>query len=134
MAVFAITDGSVVINSVDLSDHVRSFELNLDSDSQDTTTMGDTWRDEIGGVKSAGLNIEFLNDHAASSVDATLWAALGTVVTFTVKPTSAATSATNPAYSGSVHVNSHTVGGSHGEVTTVQVTFPTAGTVSRATS
>jgi len=134
MAVFAITDGSVVINSVDLSDHVRSFELNLDSDSQDTTTMGSEWRKEIGGVKSAGLNIEFLNDYAAASVDATLFGSFGDNVTFVVKPTSAAVSATNPSYSGTVHINSHTVGGSHGEVTTVSVNYPTVDTVTRATS
>lgn len=134
MAVFSLTDASVVINSVDLSDHVQSVTLDADVNDLDTTAMGDTWQTRIGGVKNGTLNVTFFNDHAASNVDATLWAALGTVVTFTIKPTSGAVSATNPSYSGSILVSGHTVGGSHGETPMVSRAYPVDGTVTRATS
>jgi hypothetical protein len=134
MAVFAQLNGYVAINSVDLSDHVRSFELNMESNSVDTTAMGDTWATEIGGTKSAGLNIEWYNDHAASETDVTLFPLLGTVVSFEVRSDAGAVSTTNPSYSGSVHVNGHSMGGTHGDAAMITVTYPTSGTVTRATS
>lgn len=134
MAAFAITNGYIAINSVDLSDHVRSFELNVESDSVDTTAMGDTYATEIGGVKSAGLNIEFYNDHAASQTDVTLFPLLGTVVTFEVRSDAGSVTTTNPKYTGSVHINSHQMGGSHGEAAMISVNYPTSGTVTRATA
>ena len=72
MAVFALTDASVVINSVDLSDHVKSVTVDAEVVDLDTTAMGDTWNTRIGGVKNGTLTCEFYNDHAASNVDATL--------------------------------------------------------------
>ena len=39
MAVFAFTDASVTINSVDLSDHVKSVTLSLTAEELDTTAM-----------------------------------------------------------------------------------------------
>ena len=134
MAVFSLTDASVVINSVDLSDHVRSVTVEADVNELDTTAMGDTWTTMIGGVNSGSVQLDLYNDHAASNVDATMWAALGTVVPFVIKPTSSAVSATNPSYSGSLLVSGHTVGGSHGETPMVSRTYPASGTVTRATS
>ena len=40
MATFVFTDASVTINSVDLSDHVRSVTLDLSAEEQDDTAMG----------------------------------------------------------------------------------------------
>jgi len=132
MAIFALTDGSLVINSVDLSDHAKSISTDVEVVELRTTAMGDTWETVIGGLKSGQLQVEFYNDHAASSVDATLWAALGTVVTFVFKTSSGAVSATNPSYSGSILIGGHTVGGGHGDTPMVSRSYTTSGAITRA--
>lgn len=135
MATFAFTDASVVVNSVDLSDHVRQVTLNVSADELDDTAMGDTFRSRIGGLRDWSVSLEFNSDFAASEVDATLWPLLGTTTTITIKPTSSAVGATNPSYSGSVLVSqANPLGNSVGDLATVSVTWNGAGTLTRATS
>lgn len=134
MAVFAYTDAYLVINSVNLSDHVKSVTLTADVAALDSTAMGDTWTENIGGLKSGSLAVTFNDDFAASNVDATLWPLLGTSTTFELRPTSSAVGATNPKWTGSVLVNQIPVGGGVGELGAKSVTWPTTGTVTRATA
>jgi hypothetical protein len=134
MAAFALLNTFVELNSVDLSDRVKSATLTLDANELDPTAMGDDWKVALGGVKSGSLAIEFLDDYAAGETDATIWAAFGTVVPFKVRPDAGAVSATNPTYSGSVLVTSISSGGSHGELAMKSLTFPTSGEITRATS
>lgn len=134
MATFALINEFVELNSVNLSDHCRNGTLALEAEALDSTAFGDNWREQTGGLKAGTLTLEFLDDFAASEVDATLWPLLGTVVTFTIRPTADAVSATNPNYSGSVLIAQHAVGGELGTMATKSLTFPTSGTVSRATS
>lgn len=135
MATFAFTNASVVINSVDLSDHVRQVTLDVSFDDLDDTAMGDTYRSRIGGLGDWNVSIEFNQDFAASEVDATLWPLMGTTTTITVKPTSGSVSAANPSYSGTVLVNDYSpLANSVGDLATVSVTWPGAGTLTRATS
>lgn len=134
MAVFAYTDAYLVVNSVNLSDHVKSVTLTVDVAQLDTTAMGDTWTEQIGGLKSGSIAVTFNDDMAASNVDATIWPALGTVVTFELRPTSSAVGATNPKWTGSVLISGTSVGGGVGELAAKSVTWPTSGTVTRATA
>jgi hypothetical protein len=136
MATFAFLNAKVVFNSVDLSDHVRACTLNLQGAALDSATMGDSWNENTMGLKSGTVQLEFLDDFAASQVDATLWGAFntGTAVAVTVKPVNAATSATNPEYQFNVLPNAHMAGGKLGEMAAVSVTLPITGAVTRATS
>jgi len=134
MAVLAYTDAYLVINSVNLSDHVKSVSLTVDGAVLDSTAMSDTWNESIGGLKSGSLAVTFNEDFASSSVNATLWPLLNTVTTFELRPTSAAVSATNPKWTGSVHVSQLAVGGAIGELGAVSATWPTSGAVTRATA
>jgi hypothetical protein len=136
VAVFSATDYKIVINSVNLSDHLTSAELPLTAEELDTTTFGTAgWRSKLGGLKEGTLTLNFLDDKAASNVDATLWTAFGTVVSFTIKSTTAATSATNPEYQGSILVKEvKPFGASVGDLAALSVSYPTSGTVTRAVS
>tara|TARA_B100001113_G_scaffold339411_1_gene322496 strand:- start:86 stop:493 length:408 start_codon:yes stop_codon:yes gene_type:complete len=135
LAKFVLTDASVVLNSVDLSDHVSSVTLEITADEIVTTAMGDTFQSRTGGLKDGTLSIEFQQDFASSEVDATLFPLLGSTTAFVVKPTSGSVSATNPSFSGNVLVNSHSpVANGVGELATMSVSFPTSGTITRATS
>ena len=135
MATFVFTDAFVSINSVDLSDHVRSVILDLTSEEQDDTAMGANFRSRKGGLKDGSISLEFNSDFAASEIDATIFPILATSVAFEIRPTSSAASSTNPKYTGNCLVTQHVpFGNAVGDLATTSVTWPTTGTVSRATS
>ncbi|WP_157251125.1 radical SAM protein [Nonomuraea typhae] len=135
MASFAFIDCRVEINSVVLSAFARSATLKVEAAELDDTAFGDTFHSRIGGLKDWSVDIEFNSDFAASAVDATLWPLLGTTTTVKIRATSAAISSTNPEYSGTVLVKEvNPMGNSVGDLATVSVSWPGAGTLSRATA
>ena len=137
MAAFVILNPVITVNSVDLSDHVTSVTIDDSTADIDTTNFGSGGaHTRVGGLKDGGITIEFQQDYASGKVDATLWAARGTIITCTVKATSAATSATNPLYSGSYLVTATGAGvkGKVGDLATTSVTWPRSGDLTRTTS
>ena len=135
MGIFALTNEFLALNgSSTVNDHVKAATLTVDVAQLDSTAMGDSWVEVIGGLKSGTLAITYNDDFAASNVDALLWPLLGTVVTFEVRPDAGAVSATNPKYTGSVLISQHSVGGSVGDLAAKEVTFQTSGTITRATA
>jgi hypothetical protein len=135
MTIFAATDFTISVNAVDLTDHADSLTTSFDVAELTTTAFGDDWTSVIGGLKSGSVAINFHQDFAAASVDATLWAAFGTVVEVIVKPTSAAVSATNPSYTFDVLVTSTTpIAASVGDLAQQSITWPVTGAVVRAVS
>lgn len=132
MAVYALTSQVVTINSVDYSDHLKSATLTVDAAQLDTTDFASGgWVEMIGGLKSGSLALEFMDDVADNDVDEELWNLLGTVVTFTIKPTNASISASNPEYQGNVLITGHSLGGAVGELAQKSLTFPTSGAITR---
>ena len=124
-AVFLNNNVGVKINSVDLSDHVKSITLNRQFDELEVTAMGDSSHRFVKGLESSTLTLDFLNDDSAGSVLATLQSAWGTSVAFTLIQTKGtAVSATNPLYSGMILVNKTTdINGAVGDISTQQITF-----------
>ncbi len=102
MAKFAATDYYVTINGADFSTNLNSVELSQEADDLETTAFGSSWRTRIGGLKQASLTLNFMQDFAAGSVDATLNPLLGSIATVVIKPTSGTVTATNPTYTRSV--------------------------------
>jgi len=132
MAVFALTSEVTFLDGVNHSAALKSAVLTLSAAELDTTDFASGgWVEMIGGNKSGTLALTFMDDVADNAVDELLFAMLGTVVTFTVKPVTAAISASNPEYQGSVLVNGYTFGGDVGSLATKQLTFPTTGAVVR---
>ena len=86
----------VTINAVDMSDQCTSAVLTRVIESLESTAFGSTNRSYVGGLENSTLTMTMYNSFAASETYATLKALVGTQVTVKVKPTSAATSATNP--------------------------------------
>lgn len=135
MAKFAATDYSVTINGSDFSSNLNSVELALEADDLETTAFGAGWRTRIGGLKNGSLTLNFMQDFGAASVDATLNPLLGTIATVVIKPTSGTATATNPSYTASCLVNQYSpFASSVGDIATLSVTWPTSGTVTRATA
>ena len=135
MAKFAATDYKVTINGTNLSTNLNSVELALESDDLETTAFGTTFRERIGGLKSGSLTLQFMQDFAAASVDATLFPLYNTLATVVITPTSSSVSATNPSYTAVCLINSYSpMASSIGDIATFSITVPTSGTVTRATS
>ena len=131
MAPSVLTDVKIVINAVNLSAWCTSASFKIDVDDQETTAFGTSgYRSRIGGLKDATLDLEFNQDLAAAAVNATLQPLVGTVVTFTLKQSSAATSATNPEYQSSVLITEYTpIDGKVGDLASVKVSYPNTGAV-----
>ena len=124
MAIYLSNGVVVTLNSVVLSDHVTSATINRSFDELEVTAMGDTAHKFVKGLEASTITLDFLNDTAASNVNATLQAAWGTTVTLTLKQTSAATSATNPLFSTTVLVNNtQDINGAVGDISSQSLTF-----------
>ena len=135
MAKFAATDYKVTVNGTNFSTNLNSVELALESDDLEVTAFGGTFRERIGGLKTGSVTLQFMQDFGASSVDVTLFPLYNTLATVVIVPTSGSVTATNPSYTATCLVNSYSpLASSVGDIATFSVTWPTSGTVVRATS
>jgi hypothetical protein len=136
MASTVLNDAYVLLNSVDLSNHVRSVEITYDADEQDNTAMGNSgYSSTLTGLKNGSINLEFNQDYAASSVDATLWPLFGTSFAFEIRPTSSAVGATNPKWTGTASMFSYSpLAGQVGQTNVTPLTLKIQGALTRATS
>jgi aconitase B len=109
MAIFLNNKVGLKIATINLSDHVTAFTLNRQSDQIEVTAMGDTAHKFVTGLSADTISVSFLNDTAAANVLATLQAAYGTTVAWAaIQDSSAAVSATNVLYSGTILVDNLT--------------------------
>jgi hypothetical protein len=136
MAIFLQNNVGVKINSVDLSDHITSVTLTQNFDELEVTALGDTAHKFAKGLEASTLTLDFLNDFAASNVQATLQAAYGTTVTAVLLPVKGtAVSATNPLYTVSIIINNLTpLNGAVGDISTSSMTFTCNSTVVQTTT
>ncbi|HEY7823621.1 MAG TPA: radical SAM protein, partial [Acidimicrobiia bacterium] len=86
MARIVLTDVSVIVNSVDLSDHIAQVELNTTFDEIETTAFGDGGRTRVAGLEDSSLTLAFHQDFADSSVDATIQPLVGGTAPFQIVP------------------------------------------------
>ena len=115
MAIYLDNNVGLKIATVDLSSYVTSITLTQTFDEVETTAMGATAHQFSKGLEASTLTVDFLNDWAASKVQATLQAAYGTSVTAIVIPVKGtAVGATNPTYTVSILVNNLTPVGTGG--------------------
>jgi hypothetical protein len=129
VAKFVATDYNVTINGSDFSTSIAALTFDISSEEQDTTSFGRTFRTRIGGLKDASVTLDFHQDFAAASVDATLFPLLGSFATVVAKPTSGTATATNPSYTGVFLVTEYQpYASSVGDLATLSVTWPAAGT------
>lgn len=115
----------VTINAVDLSDQCTAAVLTRVIESLESTAFGQTNRSYVGGLENSTLTLSMYNSFAADQTYVTLKALVGTQVTVKVKPTSAATSATNPesTLTGAYLESLPIVNGQLGALDTIDITF-----------
>ena len=137
MAKYVVTGNKVTINGVDLSASIARAELAInvaDVDATDFASGGYT--ELVGGLKSGSVSIDFHQDYASASVDATIYPLIGSIATAVIiAGNGTAASSTTPAYTATVLVNGwNPVAGAVGDLATVSVTWPTSGAISKATA
>jgi hypothetical protein len=135
MAKFVATDFKITLNGTALSPSIHSVSLDVNANEVETTTFGSTYKTVVGGIISGSAKLDFYQDFAAGSVDAQIWPLLNTIGTLVITPTSATVSATNPSYTAQVLINAYQpINASIGDLAGFSVTWPTTGTVTRATA
>lgn len=138
MAKFLATQYQVTLNGTDLTTSLHAVTLDVTSNEVETTTFGTastTYKSVIGGIVSGSVKLDFYQDFAAGSVDATIWPLINTIGTVVLKPAGTAVSATNPSYTATVLINGYQpINGNVGDLASFSVTWPTTGAVTRATA
>jgi hypothetical protein len=133
MAVLVLKDATITINSVALSDHANSVTVNYEIDSVEVTAFGSGGHTFTGGLQNNSVEVQLMQDYAASNVEATIYPLVGTTTTIVIKPTSSAVGATNPSYTiSNAFLAAHTpVAGAVGELGMTSLSF-TGGTIVKA--
>lgn len=132
MAKHVLRDAVITVNGVNISDHTSSVEINDEAEEVEFTAFTAGGYREFGqGLKDATITATVFNDYDASSIDQTIQPlyANGSTFPVTVKPTSAATSGSNPIYSMTARIYSYSpITGEVGSANTTELTFRNAGT------
>ena len=115
----------VTINSVDLTDQCTAASLTKTVEALESTSFGGVARVYVGGLQANEVTLTMYNSFATTETYATLAGLVGTSTNITVKPTSAATSATNPIFTitGCYLESLPIVNASLGELDTIDLTF-----------
>jgi hypothetical protein len=144
MARLVLTNVEVTIGGVQLSDHIASVTLGSTYDVVETTAFAgvtgalgnvpNAAKTRVAGLVDNSVTLEFHQDFAAASVEATIYPLLGTEVAVVVQPVAAANvSADNPSYSFQAVISEWTpLNGAVGELATASVTWPITGPVTKA--
>ena len=128
------------VGGTDLSDHVRSIEVQQNVADVDVTAMGASAHQHAAGLRDDRIVVTFYQDFASGKVDSCMNSLLGnstgaTIIAYTSGVTA---SATAPSYTmvGAVFEYAPINVGAPGEASTTQVTFlPVAGSqITRGTA
>ena len=130
-----LSNPSVTINSVDLSDQCTSATVTYTAEALESTAFGDTARKYTSGLQNNEVTVTLYQSYAATETEASIYALVGTTTTLVLKPSSGAVSSTNPSYTlTGAYLETHTpIAASLGELSTITLTFR-GGTLAKATT
>jgi len=135
MAKLVLTNPSITIGGIDLSDHINNITLETKYDIIETTTFGSTSKSRVAGLADNSVSLDFMQDFGSSSVESTIYPLLGTATKIVIKPVAGTTTTTNPQYTISAVVSDWTpLKGGIGQLATASVTWPVSGAITKATS
>lgn len=129
------TGAVVTVNGTDFSDHIAAVTIEQTADEIETTAFGTSgWRSRTAGLRDGSVKLDWHQDFA-SSVDATLSSAWGSVGTVVVIPNGTAVSASNPRFTCPVVLSGYSpVAGSVGDLLTFSTTWAASSAFTRGTA
>ena len=128
MASVYLSNPVVTINSVNLTDQCTSATINYVYEQLETTAFGDSAR-KYGGaaitsLQNNSIEVELYQSYAATETEATIFGLVGIQTTIVIKASDTTVSATNPSYTMTGYLESHTpINASLGELSTVSLVF-----------
>ena len=130
-----VTNANVSIGGVDLSSHITKVTLSSSRAEIETTTFGNTAKRRVAGLADNSVSIDFNQDFAAATVEATLYPLLGSTAQVIIKPNGTATGTANPSYTFSALVTEWMpLDAQVGELAAASITWPIDGTIAKATA
>lgn len=135
MSAEVMFNGFLSVNSVNLSARCRELHLNDSFPPIDASAMGDRSHILLPGLEEWTVTAVFIMDYAVGSVFRTLNALKGSAgFPIVFRKDSGVAAATNPQYSGNAILGAgfNMFDASFGNLSTVSVTFNSAGVLTRA--
>lgn len=127
MPIKVLSDASVLINGIDLSDHVEGVTINYSAEVKEAKVMGDAGIRRLSGLLDWSAAITFRQDLDAAKVNATLFPLIGGApFAFAARESKAdAISVANPEWQGNGLIDGDyaVVAGEVGEVHNTSVTI-----------
>ena len=120
-----LSNPTVSVNAVALTGFATAATLTRTNTAQDTTVFGNTARVYSATIEDNELTVSLYMTYGASETYATLATLVGTATTVIVKPTSASTGATNPAFTlTNTYLESlPVINATLGEISSIDITF-----------
>ena len=120
-----LSNPSITINAVDLSDQCTSAVINYVAEQLENTTFSNTSRSFTSGLYSNTVTVTLYQSYAATETEASIYSLVGTTTTLVLKPSSSAVGAANPSYTlTGAFLSAHTpINASLGELSTIDLTF-----------
>ena len=120
-----LSNPSITINAVDLSDQCTSAVINYVAEQLENTTFSNTSRSFTSGLYSNTVTVTLYQSYAATETEASIYSLVGTTTTLVLKPSSSAVGASNPSYTlTGAYLSAHTpINASLGELSTIDLTF-----------
>lgn len=130
-----LSNPSVLLGAVDVSDQCSSATITVGFDQLETTAFGSSGRSFAAGLESVEVTLTLFNSYGSSEIEATLAGLVGTSSNLTIYPSGTTPGTSNPEYEivGAFLANFTPIAANVGELSTVDVTF-VGGTWARATS
>ena len=128
-----LSNATVAIGAVDVSDQCQSVTLTTGYDQLETTAMGSNGRSYTKGLQTVDVTLTMFNSYGAGEIEATLYDVVGDdAVTLVISPSGVTESASNPEYTitGAFLASFTPLTSNVGELSMVNVTF-TGGTWAR---
>jgi hypothetical protein len=129
MAKFVLKTPVITVDGDDISDHVSEVTIETERDEVDVTAFGASNKEILAGLGDATITMQVFQDFASNEIDQNMYqhSIEDSPFEVTVKPTSAATSATNPEYRMQAMLfNYNPIAGAVGEASTTTLVFRNA--------
>ena len=135
MSVLILKTPQIIINSVDLTNHIDTVKLEEKFADVDTTAFGSLAKTRGAGLGDHAVTLNFQQDFANGAVEQTIYPLVGGLASVFIKPDIGTTSTTNPSYTFSALINDWApLDGKIGALVMASVTWPISGAVTKAFS
>lgn len=128
----------ISIATNDLSAYCSKIEIAAQVEEKDVTTFASGgWKEEVGGLFSAGVSLTFFQSVTATEIDSIIWPLFiaGVPVAFESRTSNGSRSTSNPSWTGNLLISKWSpISGAVGDVDGVDVQWNTSGAMSRLTA